>query len=335
MAKYEKKEYVESEVVKQLQQALQNQTAGKPGSYLSQNQEQLNTLKQKLQSREPFRYDLGTDPLYQQYKDQYVRQGRKAMMDTVGQAAALTGGYGNSYAQTAGQQTYGEYLQGLNAQLPELYSMAMSRYQMEGDQLMNQYAMLSEQEDREYSRYRDLVNDWNEETQRLYQQYLQERAFDYGVYSDEQEFGYNQYRDSVRDDQWNQSFQHQLSQAQQAYEQWLQEFEYRKSQDELAYQQWLKEFEEDQRRYEQEWAAAQAAAAAKRYGGSSGSSGKGSQSNEDVLKAQTFVENMLNGATSSRFDPARVISSTNALTAAQKQEAQKYLQTVLAAGRMK
>ena len=60
-------------------------------------------------NRKEFSYDLNGDMLYQQMKDQYQVLGKTAMQDTMGEAAALTGGYGNTYAQSVGQQTYDEY----------------------------------------------------------------------------------------------------------------------------------------------------------------------------------------------------------------------------------
>ena len=123
----------------------------------------LNDAWNKIQNREKFSYDLNGDALYQQYKDQYVTQGQQAMMDTMGQAAALTGGYGNSYAQTAGQQTFQGYLQELNNKVPELYQLALDQYNREGDELYNQYALVSDRENTEYNRAylaaRDAVSD--------------------------------------------------------------------------------------------------------------------------------------------------------------------------------
>lgn len=322
MAGYVRKEYEESDAVRQLQQALQNQNSTKPGAYVSQNQGQMNALRDTIQNRKPFQYDVTGDALYQQYKDQYIRQGQKAMMDTMGQAAAMTGGYGNSYAQMVGQQTYGEYLQGLQSRIPELYGLAMNRYQMEGNQLLDQYNLLYQQENQDYSRYRDLLNDWSSETERLYQQYIQERNYDYGRYTDEQDFAYAQYRDGVTDDHWNQSFQYQQGQDQLAYDRWLQEFNYQKQQDELAYQQWQQEFQEDQRR----WNASQTSTSSR---GSGGSSSK-KQSKTEPSKAETFVDNMLKNATSSQFNPQRVINGTSALTSAEKEEAQAYLKKLQA-----
>ena len=66
-----------------------------------------------LLNRKEFSYDLNGDVLYQQYKDNYITQGKQASMDVMGMASAMTGGYGNSYAATVGNQTYQGYLQQL------------------------------------------------------------------------------------------------------------------------------------------------------------------------------------------------------------------------------
>jgi hypothetical protein len=84
-----------------------------------------------LLDRSPFSYDPGADPLYQTARDQYVRQGRQAMEDTLGRAAALSGGYASSYAQTQGQQAYADRLDRLAALLPDYYDRARSAYDKE------------------------------------------------------------------------------------------------------------------------------------------------------------------------------------------------------------
>jgi guanine deaminase len=61
-----------------------------------------------------------------------MQQGQQAMRDTMGQAAALTGGYGNTYAQQAGEQAYAAYLSRLNDVLPELYGEAYNRFGLFG-----------------------------------------------------------------------------------------------------------------------------------------------------------------------------------------------------------
>lgn len=126
-----------------------------PTGYQSQYRDQIQGLYDQIANRKDFTYDVNADAMYQQLKDQYVQGGRMAMMDTMGQAQAMTGGYGNSYAQGVGQQAYQGYLQGLNDQVPNLYQMALNRYIQQGDQLTDQYSMLTAQEAQDYSRWQD------------------------------------------------------------------------------------------------------------------------------------------------------------------------------------
>ena len=160
--------------VKSAQEALQKSLNNKPGAYQSQWTDKLNGILDKILNRGEFNYDANADALYQQYKDRYMQQGKLAMQDTMGQAAALTGGYGNSYAQNAGQQAYNSYLQGLNDKLLELYQMALSKYQAEGDRLNDQAGLLGDKEAQDYGRWQDQNNLWQND-----------RNFAYGQYQDE------------------------------------------------------------------------------------------------------------------------------------------------------
>lgn len=126
--------------------------------YQSQYKDQIQGLYDKIANRKDFTYDVNADAMYQQLKDQYVQGGRMAMMDTMGQAQAMTGGYGNSYAQGVGQQAYQGYLQGLNDQVPNLYQMALNRYIQQGDQMLDQYSMLTAQDAQDYARWQDQQN---------------------------------------------------------------------------------------------------------------------------------------------------------------------------------
>lgn len=127
--------------------------------YTSSYDEQISQIYNRIVNREPFSYDPSSDTLYGNYREQYTRLGEKAMRDTMGQAAALTGGYGSSYAQQAGQQEYDSYLQKLGEVLPELYSAAYQRYKDKGESLEAEYQRLLGLEQTEYGRYRDQVED--------------------------------------------------------------------------------------------------------------------------------------------------------------------------------
>ena len=119
---------------------------------------EIQRLYEQIVSRPAFRYDPGSDPLYRSYRDQMVSEGSRAMRDTVGQAAALTGGYGSSYAESVGQQQYGLYLQKLGQAMPELYKAAFDRYSAEGDALRADFDMAKGLADSEYGRRRDRFN---------------------------------------------------------------------------------------------------------------------------------------------------------------------------------
>lgn len=137
--------------------ALQGQ---KPGEFASPYAARLSELYNQIVNRDPFSYDLNGDMLYQNYRDQYMQQGRQAMMDTMGQAAALTGGYGSSYASTAGNQAYQQYLTQLNNIVPELYDRAYGRWKDEGSELYNQMNMTQGLDDTAYGRWSDDYNRW-------------------------------------------------------------------------------------------------------------------------------------------------------------------------------
>lgn len=231
---YEEKEYVQSDAVNQAQQALINQQNKKPGPYQSQFQTGLNDLMGQIQNRQPFKYDVNGDALYQQVAQRYMQQGQQAMMDTMGQAAALTGGYGNSYAETAGQQAYQNYLLGIADMVPQFQQMALEQYQMEGQDLLDKYALMQQQEDTAYGRYQDDLNAYFAELDRLQAAYDSERDYDYGRFSDDRAFDYGKYidesdrqyredRDKVADDQWLQQWEYQQERARIEDEQWQQQ----------------------------------------------------------------------------------------------------------------
>ena len=131
-----------------------NLYGGFDGNYAGQLQD----LLSQILNRPNFEYDLNADMLYQQYRDQYQRAGQQAMADTMGQAATMTGGYGNSYAASAGNQAYQQYLTQLNNIVPELYDRAYNRYNQEQSDLMNQYSLLMNAQQYEDQQEGNLAN---------------------------------------------------------------------------------------------------------------------------------------------------------------------------------
>lgn len=174
--------YRPSQSVTDALKAVEALRANAPKPYENRFADRIAQIYDAIENRDPFSFDLSGDALYRQYRDQYQSLGKLAMHDTLGKAAGLTGGYNSSYAQSVGQQTYNGYLQKLNAVVPELYSLAYTRYTDEGDRLQDQYAMLTSAEQKDYAR-------WNDENERYLasvsdaqSRYDSERELDYDTW---------------------------------------------------------------------------------------------------------------------------------------------------------
>lgn len=131
---------------------------------------ELDALYAAIIGREPFRYQAGADPLYQAYASQSMENGRRAMWDSMGRAAALTGGYGSSYAQALGQQQYDEYLRRLGEAIPEFYGLAWQQYQAQGAALQDAYDRSAARRAAAYEQQRDEANLAFRREQESYQQ---------------------------------------------------------------------------------------------------------------------------------------------------------------------
>lgn len=162
--------------------------AGQTPQYSSPYDEEISSLYQQITNREPFKYDYSTDPIYGQYREHYTQMGKQAMRDSMGQTAALTGGYGNSYGSAVGQQQYDAYLQRLNDVLPELYGQAYDIYNAEGNALRQQYALANDMRGTDYNRYRDALSDYRYD-QSLEEERARQLASDLGAYGDFSGYG--------------------------------------------------------------------------------------------------------------------------------------------------
>ena len=167
--------YTPSDSVSQAQMKMQQVLAGKPNGYTSKYGAAMDSLLAEIQNPQQFKYSFNNDPLFQYYSDLYQQQGRQASMDTMGQAAALTGGYGNSYAQAAGQQAYQQYLLGLYDKMPEFRDAAFQQYQAEQADRYNRLGALQTADESDYGRYRDEFGDW--ERERDYYTQAEESAY--------------------------------------------------------------------------------------------------------------------------------------------------------------
>lgn len=205
--------YNQSQDVTDAWNKVKDLEGSKPGDYVSKYGDQIQALLDKILNRDPFKYDFNADPMYQMYKDRYLQQGRMAMQDTMGDAAALTGGYGNSYAATAGQQAYQSYLQGLNDRIPGLRDFAYNAWLNEGDRMRSNLSTLQGLDESDYARYRDKVGDYKDELNYYYNRFgdMSDREYnrylnDASAWEKDRDYWFNKW-------QWEQEFNYKTAMA--------------------------------------------------------------------------------------------------------------------------
>ena len=280
--------YTQGQAVTDAQNYLNQLRSGKPGAYNSRYADQLDSIYQQIMNRPDFRYDLNGDMLYQQYKDQYTRNGQQAMMDAMGQAAALTGGYGSSYAQAAGNQAYQQYLTQLNGVIPELYDRAYNHYNQQGQALLYRYQLAAGADATDYGRYQDTLSQWNLDYQNATAAEQQAYQRDYGQYTDMLNYWANAYQ---------QGYQNDYNAYTDALNYWTQ----------LAAQENSDYYAAMQARWQQEdrdAAAAAAAAAASRGRSGGGGSTGGSGNSNSALGGLSYYERSLIDNAKTAYDAA-------------------------------
>lgn len=146
---------------------------GEAPTYTEKYQEKIDALMDQLLNREDFSYNYLEDPLYQQYRDAYTREGTRAMLDTMGQAAARTGGYLSTAGQVAAQQANNYYMAQLGDKIPELQQLAYDMWMDEYETDVNNLGLMQGLEEFNYDKFSDVLRQWNTD-----------REFNYGVYRD-------------------------------------------------------------------------------------------------------------------------------------------------------
>ena len=172
---------------------------GNAPTWTPKYESEIEDILDEIGNRDPFEYDLMEDPMYQQYRDSYIREGKRAMEDTAAQTAAMTGGYGSTYGATAAQQGYDRYLEGLNDVVPQLEQTAYGRYRDELGDLYNQMGALQQEESRLFNQYaaergfsqadRDFA--YNAMVAAMGQNNY-ENEFDRGIFESDRDFDFNE-----------------------------------------------------------------------------------------------------------------------------------------------
>ena len=167
-------------------------------TYTSNYSSRIDEMLNQILNRDAFNYNAESDPLFQQYKTQYNREGNRSMNDTLAAAASQAGGM-NSYAMTAAQQANNYYASQLTDKIPELYQLAYDMYLTDIDQQVRDLGLLQDMDNTQYNRYRDTMSDWRDDRNFTYDKYRDD-MYDYKWNT---EFDYNVGRDSLSDTRYN------------------------------------------------------------------------------------------------------------------------------------
>ena len=151
---------------------------------------------------------------YKALAERYGNEGRMSMQNVLGQIASRTGGLASSYAITAAQQQYNQFMS-------QLEDVARQMYSSDRSDLLDKANMYRQLGQDDYDKYLDDLGQWNTD-----------RNFNYGAY-----------RDSVADSQWQQQFNYNANRDSIADQQWQQSFDYNKYRDDVADSQWQKTFD--------------------------------------------------------------------------------------------
>ncbi len=200
----ERPQYKKSEGVKNAEKKLTDWENNSPDEYESKYSEEIDSVLNDILNREKFSYNLNADPLYEQYRELYTQNGKKAMMDTVGEASALTGGYSSSYAVTAGNQAYHEYLNELNDIALDLRDRAYEQYGDEGDKLFEDVKLLRSLDGDDYEKYLDQLERYYKDGEYLlerltsmsdaeYEQFLQTVE----AWEKDRDYAFEEYQDAL------------------------------------------------------------------------------------------------------------------------------------------
>lgn len=256
---YKYNKYTPSNRVNDYADKLEDLENSRPGDFSSRYDEQIQNIINTIQNRPQFDQGQVYDSdLYKQYREQYIQQGNKAMRDTMGNAAALTGGYGSTYATAAGQQANDAYLSQLGDKTMDIFDRVYNQYLNEGQELYNQLGMYNNQDSIDYGRYRDTVGDYYNDLNYYSNRYNTEYANDFGEY-----------------------------QTDQSAQQWAEQYAYQKTQDALAQSNWREQFDYQKEQDALQYALAQQRAA-RSGGGGSGKSGSATQLTE--TEAERYLD---------------------------------------------
>lgn len=145
---------------------------GDAPSYANRYDDTIQDLIQGILDRPDFSYDPATDPLYQNYRKEYTREGQRATADALGAASAASAGIPSSYANTAAAQAGNYYAAQMTDKIPELYELAYNKYLNDYDMALSDLGVVQGAEQSDYQKYLDALGQFNTDRNFAYSTYL-------------------------------------------------------------------------------------------------------------------------------------------------------------------
>ena len=140
-------------------------------TYQNRYDETIQDLIAGILQRPDFSYSPETDPLYQQYRKQYNREGQRAAEDALGAAAAASGGIPSSYAAAAAGQAGNYYAAQLADKIPELYQLAYNQYLNDYDMQLSDLGVVQGAEQSDYDKFLNTLSQYNADRNLAYDQW--------------------------------------------------------------------------------------------------------------------------------------------------------------------
>ena len=190
---------------------------GSAPSYENRFQQKQQELLDAALNRDPFSWSKETDPQYSSYKKTYLREGERATANALAQASAASGGRPSSFAVNAATQAGDYYATKLSDVIPTLYQQAYERYLKDYQMKLSDLNAVNQQEQLDYAKYLDRLNQFNTDRTFDYNNYLGEygRLQDYlGNLQGQDQTTYNRYLDVLDREREKQQAAQELSRAQ-------------------------------------------------------------------------------------------------------------------------
>lgn len=190
---------------------------GSAPSYENRFQQKQQELLDAALNRDPFSWSKETDPQYSSYKKTYLREGERATADALAKASTASGGRPSSFAVNAATQAGDYYATKLSDVIPTLYQQAYERYLKDYQMKLSDLNAVNQQEQLDYAKYLDRLNQFNTDRTFDYNNYLGEygRLQDYlGGLQGQGQTTYNRYLDVLDREREKQQAAQELSRAQ-------------------------------------------------------------------------------------------------------------------------